>query len=160
MKVIGIDPGKTGWWCLLDSETRIASASKLPFREDGILDLEAMPTDFNVAYVEKVHVNSAFMPSAPAFVFGVAVGQILAWVSAYRYVHVTPVAWQKRAFAGITKTKEKKSQSKEAFAKLNPKQPFKKLDHNMCDSFLIAEHGLHENGIIIEGWTWKLKKDA
>ena len=158
MKIVGIDPGKSGWWCYLDSETGYASAEPLPFREDGVLDVKEMPNSFDFAYTEKVHVNGEFMPASSAFTFGLNVGQILCWISSYSYVSVPPRTWQKLIYQGIDTKLEIKGKSRAAFAKMNPHYQGK-LNHNMTDAFHIANYGMMQSGVYRGDWQWQCKKE-
>ena len=154
MRIIGIDPGKTGWWCLLDTETREARAKPIRWTDGGIVILD-FPNDIDAVYLEKIHVNSKFMPSSSSFNFGKSIGQIEYATKDYAVVQVAPKTWQKQCLIGIDEKIENKMRSRAGFSRLNPEHKDLKLSHDFTDSFHIACFGVYRCGHnAIGGWKW------
>lgn len=162
MRILGIDPGAKGWWCLIDSDKKMSYGEPLPFCENNILITDEMPNDFDVSYIEKIHINAKFMPASSAFKFGLSVGQLLCWLAQKKcWYEVSPKTWQASAFIGSTTNKEIKSISTSQFVKLNPEYRTKsKINHNMSDAFHIANYGLSRANIQYgRGYKWSRKEE-
>ena len=153
MKIVGIDPGKFGWWLLLDSETGEATARQLKWSSDGILIWRDIPKADRV-YIEKVHAIPKIMNASSAFSFGYSVGQIHAFTSASATALVTPQNWQRICLEGVDTALDPKERSIAGFARLNPSLREKKLNHNMTDAFHIANYGMLKAGIMRQDWQF------
>jgi hypothetical protein len=153
MKILGIDPGKFGWWCLLDTESDTAVARQLRWSSDGILIWRDIPKADRI-FMEKVHAIPTVMNARSAFSFGYSVGQLHAFTSASATTLVTPQNWQKICLEGIDTNLDPKERSKAGFAKLNPSKRDKKLNHNFTDAYHIANYGLLKHGILKQEWTF------
>lgn len=155
MIVVGIDPGKTGYICELDSELRTARTMALPFRADEIICRRAIDANFSlekadILILEKVSVQPLWS-TASGMTFGKIVGQLQMILSQWAFLEVSSRTWQKTAHLGFAVHMRPKEKSLAAFHRINPTYYYKKLDHNMIDAFLIAEYGLRISGINTKG---------
>jgi hypothetical protein len=153
MKILGIDPGKTGWWVILDSENKIALGKPLCWSPDGILDISLIPKP-DVCYIEKVHAIPGKMGAASAFSFGETFGQIRWATHRMSVTLIGPKIWQSACLQGIDTDMENKLRSIAGFARMNPEHKFVKLNHNFTDAFHIANYGLLKCGIVVTEWNW------
>jgi hypothetical protein len=146
MKVIGIDPGLKGYIVELDLDTRTARCMRLPWRYDVRLNSRHIATSFNmmeanIIVIEKVGPDPKWGRSN-IWSFARGVGEILQFASHFPYLEVHPKTWQKSAHAGIKLAVTTKEKTLCAFQQRNPDHPFEKLDHNLCDAYFLACHGL------------------
>jgi len=145
---IGIDPGITGAWALLDSDGNYCAAGDLPVIRDGKLgwiDAESLVHDLQwitsgkptKATVERVHA----MPgngSQAAFSQGATLGSLLAALQVLRFPVslVTPNSWKKAMGLG-----KDKSASLDKARMLYPAASLdRKKDHNRAEALLIARY--------------------
>jgi hypothetical protein len=161
MKVIAIDPGKTGYIVSLDSDTRIAKTMALPFRPDEVLCYRTIRQHFDLLksdliLLEKVSCQPHWSATS-GMTFGKIVGQLQMMLSPYCFTEVNSRIWQREVHIGFADHMDAKAKSLAAFHRINPNyQSSKKPDHNMVDAFLIAIHGLHINGINQSGeWNFE-----
>lgn len=148
--VLGVDPGLTGAWALLDASGGFVAVEDLPVIRDGRLawiDADALSGRLIElragrpmrAVVERVHA----MPrngSQAAFSQGATLGSILAALQLVRVSIelVTPAAW-KRA-AGLAADKRA---SLDRARLLFPDAPLdRQKDHGRAEALLIAAHAL------------------
>ena len=163
MLTLGIDPGVTGAWAVLDASGALVAVDDLPVIRDGKLawiDADALLSRLLEvrggrpmrAIVERVHA----MPrngSQAAFSQGATLGSILATLQLVRasIELVQPATW-KRA-AGLSGAKdatdrERKSASLDRARLLFPDAPLDRVkDHGRAESLLIARHGLLTRGM-------------
>lgn len=160
MRIIGIDPGKKGWICELDTLTQIARHAPIPYREDGILCKKTFSRLFDLSkqsmiILEKVSGDPRWGSSA-SMTFGKVVGYIELMISDYPFRAISPRTWQADLHRGYSDSMDSKEKSLAAFRRLNPNYfSSKKPDHNMIDSFLIAEYGLRSIGVISKEWSFE-----
>lgn len=162
-RVLGIDPGLTGAWAMLEEDGSLLAVEDLPVIRDGRLAwidadallsrlLEARGGRPMRAIVERVHA----MPrngSQAAFSQGATLGSILATLQLVRasIELVQPATW-KRA-AGLSGAKdatdrERKSASLDRARLLFPDAPLDRVkDHGRAESLLIAHHGIRATSI-------------
>jgi hypothetical protein len=158
MKILGIDPGKDGWWCILDSDKKMGFAKKFQWSDDGILDISLIPK-CDRCYIEKVHAIPGKMGVKSAFSFGVTFGQIRWATHRLSCTLITPQSWQGLCLEGIDTQLENKMRSRAGFARINPEFKFiKNMNHNFTDAFHIANYGLLLCGINLGDWDL-LNKD-
>jgi hypothetical protein len=157
MKILGIDPGKFGYWCLLDTDSGQGIARQLRWSADGILIWKEIPKADRIV-MEKVHAIPGMMNARSAFSFGYSVGQLHAFTSNQSVSLVTPQVWQKICLEGVETTLDTKERSKAAFARINPETRDFKLNHNMTDAFHLANYGILKLGKLMGEWQW-LNKD-
>jgi len=149
-RVLGIDPGVTGAWCLRtddatligDLEVVAVGAAKqiVPSGLRSMLEL----TKPDIVVLEDNHV----MPSNGSkanFSMGLSMGVIIGVVGALSYplVRLRPQVW--KAHIGLSGVKgtdaQKKAASRNRALELSPNNPDLNLvkHHNRADAFLIAE---------------------
>ena len=158
MRVLGIDPGKTGGIVLVDEAGRIVRQQIMPAGAKT-WDLPELRTmlgaltsgDFSgpmTCYLERV----ATMPGqgiSSAFTFGKSVGYVeMALVAAgIPYQEVTPQSWTKIMHEGLSKELPAKERSAVAARRLFPGHSFlataksTKPHEGLIDAALIAEYG-------------------
>lgn len=138
MRIVGIDPGKTGAMALLTEDETVDFAEFSDLRSLHSVMNEWKPTH---AIIEKVHampgqgVSSTF---TFGYYAGLAEGLIISLGIPYEFVR--PQQWQKGLYA-VSDGKEKKVRSINAAKRLFPKlqRVFKfKKDHNKAEALLIA----------------------
>lgn len=148
--VLGVDPGLTGAWAMLDASGGLVAVEDLPVIRDGRLAwidadalfsrlLEVRGGKTMRAVVERVHA----MPrngSQAAFSQGATLGSILAALQLVRArIELVPPAVWKRA-AGLTSDK---GLSLDRARLLFPDAPLdRKKDHGRAEALLIAAHAL------------------
>lgn len=165
MIFIGVDPGKTGFITIYDSDKKEYSSAQillLPTKKSG-LDVNTMTSwflrhigltkifdkDYIICYLEDIH--SIYGMSAKSnFSFGEIYGEIKTLlkinINQENINLVQPKEWQKEMHKGIEKNKDKKVMSLQAAQKLFPDMDFKRTercttpDHNLIDSLLICEY--------------------
>lgn len=153
MRVLGIDPGRTGAICALGTDTRKAIVMDIPFRPDGIVDYRRIKAAFGdfAKYdricLEKVAATEEF-GVASCFGLGRTYGMLLMLLSPYPHTLVLPRVWQAAAHVGTNGKNGPKERSLEAFTKLNPNHGMvprgnqRKIRHDLIDAFLIAHYGV------------------
>ena len=162
MRVIGIDPGKTGYIVELDSCANTARTMTLPFRPDEIICYRTIRKHFNLALadlimLEKVSVQPQWS-TCSGMTFGKIVGQIQMLISSMIFSEVSSRTWQKIMHLGFADNLKPKKKSEAAFYRLNPnyKQGRKRPSHDLIDAFLIACYGLKTCGENIQK-EWKFE---
>jgi hypothetical protein len=147
VKILGIDPGLTGAFALVEASGELIAVEDLPVMADGKLKwidadallsrlLELKAGDEVAATVERVHAMPA-NGSQAAFSQGCTLGSILATLQLLRarIELVTPNTW-KRAF----NLSSEKSQSLDRARMLFPAASLdRKKDHGQAEALLIAE---------------------
>lgn len=162
MRVIGIDPGKTGHICEIDSISGIVRNMPLPFRADDVVDYNAIARNFDLAnadlrILEKVSAQPKWS-ACSAMTFGKIVGQIEMILSRHSFVEIASRTWQKSMHVGLTDSMKPKEKSAAAFYRLNAnfKAGKKKPSHDYIDAFLIAAHGIKTlGGNIQREWAFE-----
>lgn len=150
---LGIDPGLSGAWAMLDQRGKVLGCDVLPvIRDQGTAwidgpflltqlfaaDLERSIYDQKVAYVERVHA----MPKqgvTSVFTFGMGFGSILPTLqhAGFSIRFVTPNVWKKSL--GLTKDK---SLSRDRARLMFPSVRLDRVkDTNMAEALLIAHYG-------------------
>jgi len=159
VKLIGIDPGKTGVIAEIDVEEKLCRWMPLPFREDTVLDTYAIKTLFNLneshyIYVEKVH-GMKIWGVANNFTFGYYYGQVRCFLEPWPYELIGPKGWQKR-INGCPRAGKAKEMSAASFRRMNPTHgPITKKDEGMVDAFFIAYFaGLTNNIVMPKDFTF------
>jgi hypothetical protein len=142
MKLVGIDPGKTGSIVEIEVETKTVRWMDLPYREDTVLDGFCLKSEFNLndanyIFVEKVHSMKVW--GAPNnFTFGYYYGQVRSFLEPWPYNLVPPQTWQKKVHSCI-KTDTAKKMSAAAFRRMNPGfEKIGKKHEGLIDAFFIA----------------------
>ena len=155
-RTIGIDPGITGAFVVIDENGEITRSVRTPilvldgkkqYDINGMRDLvfrvrrEVEDNGFLQAGIEKVHT----LPSdgrVGAFRFGVGYGLWLGILSGSfaPYVEVLPQRWQAKMLAGLPRGPQTKMSAVMAAKSLFPHIPIEhKADWGMADAALIAE---------------------
>lgn len=151
VKIIGVDPGKTGAVAIIDSMG--VELIKMPLTKEEDINFDELADiicdhqqDARV-FIEKVHA----MPKqgvSSMFTFGMGYGALLGIVAAHRlplYL-VRPQQWQKVMLAGVT-GEDTKARAVLAAKLLHPTIDFlgspraKKPHSGKVDALLIAEYG-------------------
>lgn len=150
MKILGVDPGKTGSCCLLDTDTN--SATFLNFKVDKNNFLQAdtlyafiMQNEPDIIVMEKVQGRGG-MGATAVFTFGYVTGQIVNTIKFTHmpFKHITPQSWQKKMHSGQDGSMNPKEKSLAAFNNLCPDYPLgKKPKQDIVDAFLIAHNELN-----------------
>lgn len=156
VRILGIDPGQHGGFCLMDLDgehIQVFAYNKLTAidivnRINGEIVFARMLGTKLIAYIEQVH-SMPHDGKASAFSFGKNFGMWLGILSALKIpcYEVPPVTWQ----AGLKlrlrgkEYREKKKALKEVAQK---RWPDLGLTYDTCDAALIAEYGRQQ--IIIE----------
>jgi crossover junction endodeoxyribonuclease RuvC len=147
--VIGIDPGKSGAFAIIDDSGVTAEAFK--FNGDE-LDVRFIcefiePLNDPIVYLEKVH----SMPKQgvkSTFTFGRGFGELIGMVKALQvpFVYVTPQAWKKKVLAGLDWKGNKKASIEYCVRKF-PGMDLRRTDRSkiphdgITDALCIAEYG-------------------
>jgi len=153
MKLIGIDPGRTGAIAEIDLEFKLVRWMALPFREDNILNADILKSCFRFSeayytYIEKVHGMSVW-GTKNNFNFGGYFYQLLLFLQKYPHELVSPQAWQRKV-NGKSKGVVGKEHSKASFIRMNPGFGTIKNKHNgVIDAFFIAYYGGLTNNIVM-----------
>lgn len=133
---LGIDPGASGGFAVLDSSGRIVDVSKMPDTERDISDYIAeFRTRIVVGAIEAVH-SMPRQGVASSFKFGASYGGLRMALICHGipFETVTPQAWQKSMHC---LSKGDKNVTKARAQELFPAQ---KITHAIADCLLIAEH--------------------
>lgn len=147
MKIIGIDPGKKGAICFLNTETSTATYLEIPYRPDGLIDFKIINEAFLFAhqdhiYIEKVSGRDGW-GAVQCFSFGANCGMIRQWCWDKPHTLIVPKTWQKIAHIG-TSAETAKLRSSQSFFRLNPNTNIKKSQDGIIDAFHIARYGLFQ----------------
>lgn len=158
--VLGIDPGLSGAWAMLDLRGKVLGCDVLPVIRDqgtawidGPALLQQLCTsafdwpvhDHKIAYVERVHA----MPKqgvTSVFTFGMGFGSILPTLqhAGFSIRFVTPNVWKKSL--GLTKDK---SLSRDRARLMFPGVRLDRVkDTNMAEALLIAHYGREQQRIV------------
>jgi len=149
MKILGVDPGKTGSCCLLDTDSNEAIYLNFKFDKNNIFDINPfysliMQNEPDMIVMEKVQGRGG-MGATSVFTFGICTGQILNTIKFTRmpFKHITPQSWQKKMHSGQDSNMKPKEKSFAAFNNLCPSYPLgKKPKMDIIDAFLIAHNEL------------------
>jgi crossover junction endodeoxyribonuclease RuvC len=138
---LGVDPGASGGFAILDSAGAIVDVSPMPDTPRDIAEyFDEFGPRIKFALIEAVHA----MPGqgvTSMFTFGWNKGLLDMALIAIPHEHVLPRKWQ-QAFSLIRKDKaetttDKKNRHKERAQELFPKA---KITHAIADALLLAEH--------------------
>jgi len=149
MKVVGIDPGKNGCLCLIDSKNNFIKFKKLVFNKSNILDKSPLLNFLknenpDLVVMEKVQGRGGW-GATQSFNFGLVCGQIMATASDYPMVFPPPQTWQAVSCRGVAKgAGDAKERTLSAYRTMFPKNPLllkKTYDKDRLDSFMIALYG-------------------
>jgi len=149
MKVVGIDPGKNGCACLIDSKNNLIKYKKLVFNKANMLDRPQLDNwlreiNPNLIVMEKVQGRGGW-GATQSFNFGLICGQIMGSVSEYPTVFPPPQTWQAVSCRCIMKgASDAKERTLAAYRTMFPKNPLglkKTYDKDRLDSFMIALYG-------------------
>ena len=146
MLYVGIDPGLTGAWGMIDHHGCYWSCGDMHHNEDGILDTERIWDEMCQAkdgmdtkvFIEKVH----SMPKqgvSSTFKFGMAFGGALSLARRFKteMVMVTPQLWKKTLVLNSDK-----QQSLDMAREIFPQAPLRLKKHNgRAEALLIALYG-------------------
>lgn len=142
---LGIDPGGSGGFAILDRKGAVVDASKMPETESDVNEyVREFAPRIRMAMIEAVH----SMPKqgvASSFTFGKNYGGLRMALIAHGvpFVAITPQAWQKDmgcilpTHSGQRRGTEKKNHAKARAQELFPAQ---KITHAVADALLIAEY--------------------
>lgn len=150
MRVVGIDPGKTGCIAEIWIESGIVRYMPLPYRVDGVLNGWAILNAFNF---DEIHLIAMELPqgmkvwgSTNNFNFGRYVGQIEGLLSEYPFERIYPKTWQKHYYKREKNVTAKK-QSRSAFDKICPKAG--KIPEGAVEAYLIANYFGKINNVVM-----------
>ena len=154
MRVLGIDPGRSGALCLLDTVTHTAVYSPIPWAgkliDYCVLD-QIMGSEYaGLIALEEVRGRGGW-GATQTFTFGCNYGLILAWVGVRKHILVPPKTWQNLAHLGA-KGDTPKAKSLDSFNKINPTSKIK--NDGVIDAFHIARYGLLQFGRFTDGWKF------
>lgn len=154
MKILGVDPGKSGAIALLDSETKKLEYSKYPLLPNDEIDHKALyelVTQYNPDWIFMEKVHSVYGSSAKSnFSFGKSVGitETICFLIQKPVEMVTPKKWQNVVWSGIIKVKDAKKNSLTAVKSIFPSYNFlaterSRVPHDgLVDAALIAYYGM------------------
>ena len=139
---IGIDPGKSGAWAVIDQNGVVTLTKN--FTDSSYKDFQqeiyVMHQDFDIAVVaiEQVHAMPGQGVSS-MFSFGANYGGWLATLELLNLKHVLvrPQAWQK-AILGTVPKGQSKPRALAYAQRIFPEQNLKKSHHGKVDALLIA----------------------
>lgn len=157
MKVIGIDPGSTGYVVQLDTDTKEATYMAIPYGNDGLIDYDklnaAFPDRSQIVWIEKLKGRSVW-GSSVCFKFGTNNGLIRGWLYNRKFYEVEPKHWQKLAHRGFDQDNPK-IRSWFAFKRMNPTSKIGKTKDGLIDAFHIASWGLMQStSRVFSNWTF------
>lgn len=141
---LGIDPGQSGGFAILESAGVVIDVTPMPDTEADIAAyLREFGMSIRMAYIEAVH----SMPKqgiASAFKFGCGYGGLRMALVCLRipFESVTPGSWQKRLGAivhGRTLNSSKTAKKNGTKARAQELFPGRKITHATADALLIAE---------------------
>ena len=152
MLYLGIDPGKSGGWALLDERGVVVGSASLAVDAPrelfdaflAIVDHATTDGQALTALLERVH----SLPSqghVGAFTFGKNVGhcEMALAAAGISYNHVSPIKWQNTMDA---RTGGDKRVSRARAIQLFPNHP--KITHAIADALLIAEYHRRTHGAL------------
>ena len=155
--ICGIDPGKSGAICILNSDKKTCYYLKTPVKKVGLLDMDLLARmlyEVDGIYMEKVGGRKGW-GATQTFNFGSIYGQTWLAISHLPHKLVTPATWQKAAHDGISTSLSAKERTKAAFMTQNPSAP--KLHDGIMDAFFIGSYGLKQHSKIFL-FDWEFKK--
>jgi len=153
VRVLGIDPGLSGAYALIDTDHPDTLAEPFPLAGKA-LDLAELLREWrilepDVAVIESVHAMPGQGVSS-MFTFGRGLGQIEGVLAALeiRREYVTPQAWKKLVLAGTTKDKTAAIEyATRAFPSVRLVRPGCRKPHDgMADALCLAEFGARTYG--------------
>lgn len=151
---LGIDPGKSGSFSLIDEEGKIIHMIKIPTigKEYDVQmmahQLEEWKPFVKHAVLENVHAIQGRVGNSSNFNFGLGKGILIGLLQGLgiRYTMVNPKAWQKEVWEGVSRQKDNKQTSLLAAKRLFPNETFipseraRKPHDGMVDATLMAEY--------------------
>lgn len=152
-KVLGLDPGLSGAYALIDTTNQNALAEPFPLAGKALdlteLSRELRALEPDLAIIESVHAMPGQGVSS-MFTFGRGLGQVEGVLAALgiRREYVTPQAWKKVILAGTAKDKDAAIQyATRAFPSIRLVRPGCRKPHEgMCEALAIARYG-------VQTWT-------
>jgi hypothetical protein len=150
MKILGVDPGKTGSCALLDTDENEVTYLDFKFDKNNFLDIDTfyafiMQNQPDIIVMEKVQGRQGIGATA-TFTFGSCTGQIINTIKFTRmpFKHIGPKSWQKKMHVGQNSTMSTKEKSQAIFNNLCPDYPLgKKPKQDIIDAFLIAHNEIN-----------------
>lgn len=144
--IVGIDPGKTGGFCVLETSQTIITAQRLTEHPNRSLRaLKHYKGDITAVYMEKIHAWPKDTPTT-AFGFGRYVGMVEAALDdmGFEPILVAPQTWQKGTGVYDWRRMNPGTNTKDAslalvhfhFPDLHTR------NHGISDAVLIAMYGL------------------
>jgi len=146
VRTLGLDPGLSGAYALIDDHDILAEPFPLAGKQLDLAELyrEWRTLDPEIAIIESVHA----MPGqgvTSMFSFGRGLGQIEGVLAALeiRLEYVTPQAWKKLVLAGTAKDKTAAVEyATRAFPAVRLVRPGCRKPHDGCaDALCLAEYG-------------------
>lgn len=156
MKYLGIDPGQTGAFVLMDESGSVLQVSVMPLGPDGQPDymgikgiLKWYCRDSAMVYLERAMAMAMGSTHALTYGMGFAAIKIALLELGAPYTMVEPGKWQKIIFEGIDQRFKPKVRALIAIDRLFPEEKSKipvsprakKLHEGVVDALLIAEYG-------------------
>jgi hypothetical protein len=145
MKILGIDPGKSGAWCHIDCETGLTEFGGFDFDENDLLSSWNVPV-WDYACIERVRPIPGKMGCMQSYTMGLVFGQLHRMILYQPHILATPQQWQKFALLGVPANKNPKVRSRQGFERICGTGSAKRLDHNATDAFHIARYCAHYFG--------------
>ena len=158
IKILGIDTGSKGYYCVLDPEQRTAEYMRIPYRADGVMNCHKLDHAFegfgniHKIYIEKVIGRGGAIKDGGAnwgasqnFGLGFNYGQVMSYMSNCPITLVMPKQWQKlchdHSVKGLGITAKERTRAR--FDQLNPSYGGIIKSHDgLHDAFFIARYGL------------------
>lgn len=157
MRILGVDPGKTGAACLLDDLTGEVIFHNFKFNKDNQFDWEPffgfiIQNEPDLIIMERIHGRGG-MNATSTFNWGICTGQIIQVIRSTKFPfrQITPKSWQKIIHEGLPSTLKPKEKSYLAYLNICPHKPIGNSPrHDIIDAFLIAQ-----SEIQIQKWDFK-----
>ena len=142
MYFIGVDPGKSGGYALLDSKGKIVLVSKFESWKDVRKKIRLYRPEIKSCAIEKVASKSA-QGVKSVFTFGMNYGGWLAFLELTNISHalIPPNRWQ-RMFLGSFPKGESKARSLDFINRRFPYLQLKKTQHGISDAICLALYAL------------------
>jgi hypothetical protein len=161
MRVIGIDSGKSGYFCELNVKEKTARYLKIPYRADNVIDGHLIERTFEgFANVDKIVIEkigrAGNWGSTQIIEYGKNYGMLLGLLHHVPLHYVAPKTWQAKVHRGVSGiTAKEKSAS--FFASINPSfdRKITKANNGLVDAFLIARWILDDmRAVYRDDWTF------
>lgn len=137
---LGIDPGVTGAFALLNADGTLAFVQKYPGGPHETAEI-IQDHKITLAVLEHVHA-SPIMGKQSAFTFGANFGTWQGILSTLHipYLLITPQKWQKKVFDSVQKGKSKELALSYAQRRF-PELKLRATQHNEADAVCLAVYG-------------------